>query len=70
MAHQIDHVLQVLFKLNMVCRLELASNFTCLFQSKPKRHLELSKLVEIMETYNNKLLKNVKTRWISIEPTI
>ncbi len=41
-----------------------------MFQESPKRHLELSKLIEIMETHGNKLLKNVKTCWISmLEPT-
>ncbi len=35
-----------------------------------KRHLKLTKLVNIMETKAFKLLRNVKTRWISmINPT-
>jgi hypothetical protein len=29
-----------------------------------KRHLELNKLANIMEIQGNKLLKNVKTRWM------
>ncbi len=36
----------------------------------PFKHLEFSKLAEIMETQSNKVLKNVKTRWIlMLEPT-
>jgi hypothetical protein len=36
------------------------------FSSFPKRHLELAKLREIMETKGLKILNNVKTHWISM----
>jgi hypothetical protein len=55
----------------MVIRLEnLLQTLYAYFSKSPKRYLEFSKLAEIMETQGNKLLKNVKTRWISLlEPT-
>jgi hypothetical protein len=59
--------MQALFKLNMVCRLEnLFQTLYAYFSESPKKHLEFNKLVEIMETQGNKLLKNVKIRWISM----
>jgi hypothetical protein len=36
------------------------------FNKSPKRHLEFIKLVEIMEIQDNKSLKNIKIRWISL----
>jgi hypothetical protein len=55
----------------MVIRLEnLLQTLYAYFSKSLKRHLEFSKLAEIMETQGNKLLKNVKTWWISmLEPT-
>lgn len=38
----------------------------CLFLGSPKQHLEFTKLVEVVETEGLKMLKNVKTRWISL----
>jgi hypothetical protein len=34
------------------------------FANSPKKHLQFTKLVEFMETKENKILQNVKTRWI------
>ncbi len=55
----------------MVIRLEnLLQTLYPYFSNSPKRHLEFSKLAEVMETQGNKLLKNVKTWWIlMLEPT-
>jgi hypothetical protein len=40
------------------------------FNQNPKKHFEFSKLVKIMKTKGNKLLKNIKTKWISmLDPT-
>jgi hypothetical protein len=40
------------------------------FYKSPKRHVEFTKLVNIMETKGLKLLRNVKTRWDSmLSPT-
>ncbi len=61
MAHQTNFVVQALFKLNMVCKLEnLIQTLYAHFRNSPKRHLELSMLVKIIETYGNKLLKMSK----------
>jgi hypothetical protein len=58
MAHQTNFVVQALFKLKMVCRSKnLIQTLYAHFSSSPKRHLELSNLVKIIETYGNKLLK-------------
>jgi hypothetical protein len=40
--------------------------FVCLFSHNPKRHLEFTKLAKIMETEGNKILRDIKTRWISM----
>jgi hypothetical protein len=61
MAHQTNFIVQALFKLNMVCRLEnLIQTLYAHFNNSLKRHLELNKLVKIIETYGNKLLKMSK----------
>ncbi len=36
------------------------------FTHNPKRHLETSKLVILLECKSNKILKNIKTYWISM----
>ncbi len=36
------------------------------FAHSPWQHLEFTKLAEVMETKGNKLVHNVKTRWILI----
>jgi hypothetical protein len=36
------------------------------FSKSSKRHLELQKLVELLEFKGKKILQNVKTRWISM----
>jgi len=36
------------------------------FFKSPKRHLKFTKLVKLMETKGVKILKNVKTCWISM----
>jgi hypothetical protein len=69
MVHCTNLAVQVLLKLNMVSKLETFSKLWSLyvyFCKSPKRHLEVSKLVEILETKGNKILKNVKIRWISM----
>jgi hypothetical protein len=71
MAHWTNLIVQVLFKLNMFCRLEnLFQTLYAYFSKSSKRHLKLNKLAKIMEIQGSKLLKNVKTRWIFMwEPT-
>ncbi len=36
------------------------------FNHSPKRHLEFQRLAQTLETKGNKILKNVKTRWMSM----
>jgi hypothetical protein len=36
------------------------------FAHSPKRHLKFTKLAEMLEIKGNKILRNVKTRWISM----
>jgi hypothetical protein len=36
------------------------------FSHNPKKRLEFTKLAEVMEIKRNKILRNIKTRWISI----
>jgi hypothetical protein len=36
------------------------------FNHNPKKHLEFAKWVEIMEIKGNKILRNIKTKWISM----
>jgi hypothetical protein len=55
--------MQALFKLNMVCKLEnLFQSLYAYFIESPKKHLEFNKLVEIMETQGNKLLKKCQNK--------
>jgi len=44
----------------------LIQNHHTYFFHSPKRHLELIRLTNMMETKGLKMLKNVKTRWISL----
>jgi hypothetical protein len=67
MTHQTNVVIQALSKLNMICRLENLLQTLYAYSNKSfNRHLKLNKHLEIMEIQGNKLLKNVKTRWISM----
>ncbi len=46
---------------------QIESLLQCLysyFAHSPKRHLEFIKITELMATKGNKILWNVKTRWI------
>ena len=59
--------MQCLSDLEMVARIEtLLAALYKYFSKSPKRHLELQKLVELLESKGRKFLQNVKTRWISM----
>jgi hypothetical protein len=45
---------------------DMLANLYTYFCKSPLKHLELLKLVEVMETKGSKILKNIKTRWISM----
>jgi hypothetical protein len=50
----------------MKCIANLLETLHAYFAYSPKRHLKLTKLVDIMETKGNKVLHNIKTQWISM----
>jgi hypothetical protein len=63
MAHctNFDHV-QTLSGLNLITKIEsLFSYIHNYYVLSPKSHLEVTKLVELLECKGNKILKNVKT---------
>ena len=70
MAHRCNLAFTTLSQLDIMSRIEgLLKSFHAYFKHSLKRHLEFVKLADVMETKGLKLLKNVKTRWVSlIEP--
>ena len=67
MAHRTNLVVQTLSNLPLVAKVEtLCERLYNYFTVSPKRHLEFTKLVDVVETGGLKLLRNVKTRWISV----
>jgi hypothetical protein len=62
MAHKTNLTIQNFFVFLMANRIEgLLSTLYNYFCKNFKRHLEFTKLVEVMETKGAKILKNVKT---------
>ena len=70
MAHRCNLAFKTMSQHDIMSRIEgLLKSSHAYFKHSPKRHLEFIKLAEVMETKGLKLLKNVKTRWVSlIEP--
>jgi hypothetical protein len=71
MAHHMNLTMQTLSIIPLMkCIESLLQTLHAYFVHSPQRHLEFTKLAEIMETKGNKILCNVKTRWISmLSPT-
>lgn len=71
MAHKTNLAIQTLLHLQMVIRLEgFIYTLYNYFSNNLKKHLEFTKLVELMETKQVKILKNVRTHWICmLSPT-
>lgn len=66
-AHRTSLVVGTLSNLPMVAKLEnLCKSLYSYFGSSPKHHLEFSKLAEVVESEGLKILRNVKSRWMSI----
>jgi hypothetical protein len=66
-SHRVNLVVETLSKYPMVSRLErLFQSMYLYFCRSNKRHAELQKLVDLMETKRNKMLKNIETCWISM----
>jgi hypothetical protein len=67
MAHRTNLVIATLSYLKLASKVEsLLVGMYNYFAHNTKQHLEFCKLVEILESKGNKLLKNIKTRWISM----
>ncbi len=66
-SHRLNLAVQTLSNFPMISRLEsmMASVYTYFCRSN-KKGAELQKLVALMETKGNKMLRNVTTRWISM----
>jgi hypothetical protein len=65
MAHCINLVVQTLLGLLLVKHIKsLLQTLHAYFAHSFKRHLEFTKFVEVMEMKGNKIVCNMKTRWI------
>jgi hypothetical protein len=59
--------MQTLLGFPLVKRIEsLLQTLRAYFAHSFRQHLNFTKLVEVMETKGNKIICNVKTRWISM----
>jgi hypothetical protein len=66
-AHRTDLAVEVLLELSMISAIKkLLRKLHSYFSKSPKRHLELEKLSELLQSKGRKILNNVKTRWISM----
>jgi hypothetical protein len=66
-ARRTNLAVEALSSLLLVQKLEsLCKALHAYFSGSPKRHLEFTKLVEVVETDGLKILNKVQTRWISL----
>jgi hypothetical protein len=66
-THRTNLAMQTLSKLPLVIWLEnMLQTLHSYFAHSPKRHLEFTKLEKLMQIKGNKILRNVKIRWISM----
>ena len=70
MSHMTNLTVQSLSQVPLVMRIEeLLQSLYSFFSHSPKRNQELADLANIVETAGQRILRNVKTRWIScLEP--
>jgi hypothetical protein len=67
MVHRCNLAFKTLSTLGIVSSIEdLLQSCHAYFAHSPKKHLEFTKLISMMETKWFKMLKNVETRWISL----
>ena len=67
MTHRCSLAFKTLSQLDVMSRIEgLLKSSHAYFKHSPKKHLEFVKLAKLMETMGLKLLKNMKTRWVSL----
>jgi hypothetical protein len=66
-AHRTNLAVEALSNLPMVSQIEeMLASLYVFFAHSPKRHLEFTKLAEVMQSKGLKILKNITTRWISM----
>ncbi len=69
-VHYVTHYTNLAIKLIRIAFGDLLENMLqtlhSYFARSPKRHLEFTKLEELMQIKGNKIFRNVKTRWISM----
>jgi hypothetical protein len=66
-AHHTNVAVQSLGNLTLITKIEgFILNTYGYFSHSPKRHLEFQRLAQILEAKGNKILKNVKTKWMSM----
>lgn len=67
MSHRVDLALKTLSKMPIVSNVEDLLQVThAYFAHSSKRHHEFTKLAVLMDKKGNKILKQIKTRWISL----
>ena len=67
MAHKTNLAVEPLSDLPIVGKIEdLCQAMYGYFSHSPKRHLEFQRLPDVLEIEGRKILRNVKTRWISL----
>jgi hypothetical protein len=67
MAHRTNLAVEPLSNLPVVSKLEtLCQELYTYFSMSAKKHLEFQRLADIVETEGLRMLRNVKTRWISL----
>jgi len=67
MAHRTNLAVEPLSNLPLVAKVEeLCQSMYAYFSHSPKRHLEFQKLADLVETEGRRMLRNVKTRWLSL----
>ncbi len=69
-VHKTNLAVQSLANLVFITQIKMFMQNMCgYFNHSPKWHLEFQKLVQVLDTKGNKIMKNVKTRWMSmLEP--
>jgi hypothetical protein len=66
-AYRTNLAVEPLSNLPIVAKCEsLCQSMYAYFSLSPKKHLEFQKLVDVVETEGLNMLRNMKTRWISV----
>jgi len=67
MAHWCNLTMQTLSYVTLIAKIKgLFTSMYTYFNQSPKKHLENTELVEVIESRGLKILKNLWTRWISM----